>query len=798
MRKQLEQRIAQQSIIEVRIRMNGPIHLRVRYRPIRIGWCIQAGDIEEYRRALRLTHTLWGGRFNPLIPVGDPDLARLLIKAFRVDCLYFISKSTEGSALDTEFAHLLWPGIGDPEIFIDRIGGGRLATFLDVYHPAAHFHESNIKDKVTPTRTGTLVRWDPVDPLADVFLATFGAYPGKDEIGLEYGGLFRGMLGNQEVEIGKDSVVWPDLAAAFTPSTLTAVELHSYRQSWGWYDPGLYHGECGDFTDLVNFWNLRACGIDLQFYDPALRPRLSELVDNHLTKLRARPADPRGITNRISIWNKSRDMKMDVGAFGADLILPTFSSGILNGLNLNPTVVAFEEKAVLGLISDNTGASAAFELPPKPFFDGPEFYMQKVVVSVHPLLRDENAVLQPPFLPLLNEYYGREIHLYNTVRSEPEGVGIITDLTTHSLSIRALDVRTLVSRIFGAFGISANPSDKGLIGSRLIAQMGSLQDCRVFKIGGVRELIYNHSPSESFTRSCANQTIRNADPVSGVSGFSAYESLFIEPRDFGSRLKAEDAFTYLLKKGVFRAGLKFVCETCQLKSWVHLDDARTINRCEYCGKDFNVMPQLKDRDWEYRRSGLFGRDDHQGGGIPVSLTLLQLQAALGDHFVAYATGTELEPTTARIEKCETDFVLIAEKPAEKTLQVVIGECKSNKEISSDDVQKLGLVADALVNGGTCEAFIVFAKTSSFTPEEVDRCKAAQGQFSSRVILLSGRELEPYYLYEQAVKEFEISPYASSLEQMAEATQGIYFAPRPQVQPEQIPTALDAGPPPATA
>ena len=39
----------------------GPINLQVRYRPIRIGWCVREGDFEELRKALRLTHTFWGG-----------------------------------------------------------------------------------------------------------------------------------------------------------------------------------------------------------------------------------------------------------------------------------------------------------------------------------------------------------------------------------------------------------------------------------------------------------------------------------------------------------------------------------------------------------------------------------------------------------------------------------------------------------------------------------------------------------------------------------------------------------------
>ncbi len=273
-----------------------------------------------------------------------------------------------------------------------------------------------------------------------------------------------------------------------------------------------------------------------------------------------------------------------------------------------------------------------------------------------------------------------------------------------------------------------------------------------------------------------------------IACFADYESLYIEPRDHRGPLKPQDAFNYLLKKGVFRAGLKLLCPNCELDSWVHLDDARTVNRCEYCGKDFNITPQLKDRDWAYRRSGLFGRDDHQRGGIPVALMLQQLQTAMHDRILAFTTGTDLDSITADIQKCETDFVLIVEAPRTRTLQIAIGECKSEGgEITADDVTKLTRVADALSAKRSCDAFIVFSKTSSFTPEEVERCKAAQAKYNRGVILLSERELKPYYLYEQTAKEFEIDQYASSFEQMTQATHNIYFEPRPKPAAPPAPT-----------
>jgi hypothetical protein len=769
-----------------------PIHLQVRYRPIRIGWCVREGDLEEFRKAVRLTHTLWGGRFNPVIPLGDPELARQLVRAFRVDCLYCISQSSEGDKLLEEFKHLFWPSF-HKELFVQGMRGQTNdATFLDIYHPVRHLYEDKIKDREHPTWNAAIFQWQPSDPLADVFSVTFGAYPTKNDIGIDYDAFFRKYLAAREIGLENNTPLPASAFKEFTPSVLTMFDLRPVDFDGGRDEPGIYYGQSGDFTDLVGFWNLRAGGIELFFYDPTYRARLIEMTQAYFAAVRAQPRD-RGWPDLIAVWRKSREAEVDIREFGDNLLLCSLSKDIWGGMNIRPSLMGFEEKSVLGSESGNGRISATFELPPKPFFDDAASRWQKAVVSVHPLVRVQGAILRPPYLPQLNEYYGRECYFeYNAVRSERDGIGIVADITTTSLTVHALDVRTLVRKVFEVFGISAKPSPAGLVGFRLIDQMGGLQGCRVFKIGGVRELIRAYSPDQTFTRSGALTTIRQHDPVSGAVGFSAHERLYIEPRD-RRPLKPEDAFSYLLKKGVFRVGLRLVCPSCELENWVNLDDARTISQCEFCGREFNITPQLRDRDWAYRRSGLFGRNDHQGGGIPVALTLQQIETALHGNILAFTTGTELEPITASIEKCETDFVLFTESLHKKIFQIAIGECKGNRQITADDAQKMGLVADALTRDEQCEAFIVFSKTGSFTAEEVERCKLAQHRYGQRVILLSERELEPYFMYERAHEEFEIQRSAISLEDMAEVTQNIYFDPKPKVRSTPTPGTSSAAP-----
>jgi hypothetical protein len=218
-----------------------------------------------------------------------------------------------------------------------------------------------------------------------------------------------------------------------------------------------------------------------------------------------------------------------------------------------------------------------------------------------------------------------------------------------------------------------------------------------------------------------------------------------------------------------------------LKFWRALDDLQTLLICEYCGKEFNVTPQLKDRDWAYRRSGLFGREDNQEGGVPVALTLQQLETTL-HRPILWLPALNLKPLTAKIEKCETDFVLLYQSWRGR-VSLVIGECKTNREIDADDVRNLAKVADAFPTD-RFDVFLVFSKAGQFTPDEIERCRSADSKTRPRTILLSARELEPYRIYKQTAKEFAIDETAVSLEDMVKATRGVYFEPRrrPEKQP----------------
>lgn len=761
------------------------LNLYVKYRPLRIGWCVRANNLDDLRKAILLSNILWGGRFNPIVPVDNEALALQLVDVFRIDALYPIRGDPVINAFVGKLEYRQWPMIHRSIVVTDERYPQYppFATVLDIYHAVVRLYEEYVKDLTQPKLSACLYSWEETDPLNNVLLATLGKYPSTADIQIDYAEMMKKALLAKEITIPIDVAVPPEVLQKVYPSKITEYLLEkSGHSGWGW--PGLYVGDSQDYDDLVAYWNLRASDIDLYFYDSAHKARLDPLKDAWLGQLRemvSKSSSGHSWEHRIAVWAKSRDSLIPHDLIDENTVRCTVDKHIWNGLNITPPVMHFKERSVLASITDDYPPRAIFQLPEKPFLDDPQFMHQHLVVSVHTLvdIASESATFSPPFIPELNEHYGRKFYYsYNQARSEPSGVGIITTATNNNLTLTALDVQELIQKMFSTFGIEAKPSQAGRVTSRLIHQMGGLQGCRVFKIAGVRRLIEKYKPNQSFTKSAAVQIIGENDPKTRHPNYARYESLCLEYNPSLRKWKPEHAFLYLLKKRVFIVGLEFRCPKCELEFWRVLDDVRCEAHCEYCGIQFEAATQLKDRDWAYRRSGLFGREDNQEGGLAVSVVLQQIDTAFMRHML-FTTGMELSAVSAQIN-WETDLVVL-DPEREGRIGLVIGECKTRGKIEATDVANLTRVADALPRN-RFDVFLLFAKLVPFSAEEIAACKMAQGDFEPRVIMLSDRELEPYDLYELAEKEFVMrQSYASSLEDMARATIEVYFNPVPKTE-----------------
>jgi hypothetical protein len=620
----------------------------------------------------------------------------------------------------------------------------------------------------------------------------FGRYPSPAAIRIDYAAGIRSELEMSDLAIDASAPLASELNAhqSLTPLSFTQFDLAIGRGASNWLTPGIVLGDVTSFDDLLLFWNLRAAGALVLFYDPKLANRLGSFVNAFLAAVRRHRAEA---SNSVDLW--SRTLNYGPEGWVTDLDFSDLQPAerratvsLWNGGGLRPAepkFSAWHRDVVSSFQEAEDRATASFTLPDRPFSDDdPKVFDQHFVVSVNARQYGaglDDRTFSTPFVSELNEFYGRNFHfVYDHARAELGSfgcgaVGIITSLGSQQLSVNAIRIHEWLKAFFAQAGVGVERSEPGRRCSRLVRQMGGLQGCRVFKVRGARDLIASYGPDQSFTRSAAEKKIGNYDEVVRRMRFEEFEHLYIQRRERGW-LTPGEVFDYLIGKAVFRAGLEFVCPNCELNSWLGLDDVATLSTCTYCGNRFDVTAQLKDRDWRYRRSGLFGRDDNQLGGIPVALTLQQLEIALHDQLLMYSTALSFSPATATVEACEVDFLAVTARAGARNagrVQILFGEAKTHSEFDAEDVRKLGRLADAIPSD-LADAFIMFAKTDTFTEAEARLAQTLNQQYRKRVILWSREELEPYHVYERSKDRLGRLQYASTLTDMAVATERLWF------------------------
>jgi hypothetical protein len=75
------------------------------------------------------------------------------------------------------------------------------------------------------------------------------------------------MLGTDRLVVRSTDPVPTQILTRLTPSRLTGVDLDADEAG---PDSGIYVGDADNPEDVINFWNIRAAGAGLVFYDPGM------------------------------------------------------------------------------------------------------------------------------------------------------------------------------------------------------------------------------------------------------------------------------------------------------------------------------------------------------------------------------------------------------------------------------------------------------------------------------------------------------------------------------------------------
>src|SRR5690349_5495507 len=122
--------------------------------------------MDAFRQAVRLSYTMWGGRFNPIVVVEREKETEYLIDLFRVGLLLPIGDSDEVKEFPKRFPYLIEPFF-PREFFIGGVNEHKKAQVLDIHNALAHLYDTP-EWKAMKEKGIRLYTWQADDPLADV------------------------------------------------------------------------------------------------------------------------------------------------------------------------------------------------------------------------------------------------------------------------------------------------------------------------------------------------------------------------------------------------------------------------------------------------------------------------------------------------------------------------------------------------------------------------------------------------------------------------------------------------------
>lgn len=727
------------------------------------------------RKAVRMSNTLWGGRYNPIIPLDDPHAASIAAN-FQIDFVEPVDKD-DHEVVRKQFPHLIRP-MHIEGLYSRGERYGSAALVLDLENALTSWQE-NSSEWAALKQDFAVYEWESTDRLSDLFNIVFGSFPDPTECGSDYKNSVIATLSPEVRKIELDGPLPADASFRNCIATLGrwGMKIHHSSRRGQFPFKGIFAGSSDDPNDLITFWNLRASGVPIVFADVESLPRFMPLIDALAERVMNEADANQRRFRELALWSNLERERLPQYFDISKYRVQQAGRGWLS--TLEPPSMHIASAASLGVVREKDGKSApavTFSLNEKPFSSGSEFAMQLFAasISLRGLYRDLAHTTRPPHVPELNEFFSREMVVdYSELRTEPERFSLLLSATQHDVTVRLLSTYRLFQQIFKIAGYAATLSTAGRIARQLIGQLDGLQGGRVFKIPGVRQLLRSMGPRDTFTKNVGLQRIKG-DPGS----FSPHKDLYIESRTHANGLTPPDVLSYLVAKGVFRIGVDLTCPNCEMTSWIHVDALRQRATCELCGDEHDASRQLVNAEFAFRRSGLLGTQRDGQGAIPVTLTLQQLDTFLygfSDRS-AVVTSLDLRPLDASAP-CEVDFAWLDFGDVERPPTLLLGECKDAGPLDINEfratLESLCNVAEAF-HAKRIEACILYAKLSTFSEAELTIVKELRASRKCKFILLTQQELEPYQAFAHLKEAGKINHVGGTVRDLVRISEEVYF------------------------
>ena len=763
------------------------IYASLALRPTRIGFLVRPTDLPAVRRIMRLCACLWGGVFNPIIPVSQglpwawrsrhggrvtgAQLTAGYLRFFEPDVYVEASRglATRAGITDLEI------GIGerrvvplDEFVSVESTGWPKMAFGLKILDLYEHLYHQEYR--FVPRHEHRIAVFEGRSRDLAFVEAAFGSFPEDKNLSHIPRG-FAEAFNPLRLEPNADNWLKVVQQNFLTPLHFTKHALETDFPSWS-LGPTLFVVDPSSPLDLIDLWNLRqfrrnVLAVNLNWI-PKIKGFLADFVAKNYRPLPGNPhgvmidttvqfarsipeartnsacneafADvPRGSWKRQlfydAIWDEDRDgtsawlQRADVSAGTTDLELGVTDEE--SGVRFQSLAPEFAER------SEGNAASWVNVLQARDYGDlGLALVLPSYLQDPHrssirlgePLILSREGFV----LPLRFKGQGEYLQL-------PSGREAVVDWLKRR-------------------GIKASPSDPGRIADQLLASVRGFRGAHILADADTLHLLDKMAKS---VRKGPGGTIEEyPERTMAVKEWTALLARRANRRELpGTKL---DDF---VRAGALRLGLSVRCPNCEERNWYGLSELNSRVTCARCLQQYD-FPQgsldFKQTPWHFRVAGPYSVPDFAGGGYATVLALRTFSRLLGTGHqpITYCTNLDLDIDG---QPLEIDFALwyqsarMSNRKEEPVF--VAGEAKSfaGNAIGSRDVNRLKRLA-VKVPG----AFLTFAvlKDNLARQEKETIAKLAlwgrsplrDGTHRAAVIVLTANELFAQHHVREAWKK----------------------------------------------
>lgn len=750
------------------------IHVRQRLRPSRYAFVVSEGDLKAALQAVSLNAALWGGIYNPIVPLTPAESRNGLLKAFDPDLLVNLT----GADLPADLVGRHEDRIIAPDHLVrtdDRTNRRELGLGFNILPLLRHVHEKEVRFSAEPTRAAVLVP-QAAEGWPEFVAFAYGAFHWLPAMDVNFEEMFQRGLRARKIDLPEVTPP-PDYHTLLLPLDFTGYGLRLFGGMASLSSHIIFIGGHRNVTDLVEFWNIRATGRTVvfvpaaayQIFEPLIRLVASEgrypinqQVENH-ADLQKGPGLSDEMFAEVCDWI----VTLDLGELPRRRSRPRFGMEIEWYVgDIHVAELEASEGEEISILQN--GQMTPVKIIPPPYVVGETLRKGQLSWSVEVTMsggfRDLDFMFSFPNEPAVEDVVRRAVTgMPDEVRLGRHGIVLQQDWPRSTLYLRPVPTKDVLHALLRQAGIEAEVSQPGQYAEQIVKKMGSLLgDCRVFKVRGVREILDRLGDGSTLTKGNMYQIVMSQAPDEYGQNWrpELYNNLILRygqdrPLDFGT------IFDVLLEKHILRPGFVFRCRTCFKEDWYHVSEFAEEYTCRFC-----FAPQRVNfasvHEWQYKADGLFRIPDSAQGSVAVILSLWRLEEQASLHHGRYVTSQNLVARdTGR--RYEIDYAYVVMGTFDTSYDLVLGQATRFGDFKDDDMQKMAELADRFQR----KPYLAFSTLKDrYSDADRARFRDLTGR-GYRVIALTREELDPYGLHDR----FAQVPhrYAVGLKRLSENT-----------------------------